>query len=426
LILFIKNKPDLFGGGFSVKIVHKLAQDIVDKTMKILGKNINIMDENGIIIGSGDKKRLNKFHEGAAKVIKEKKKLEIYSKDINHLAGAKPGINLPIEHNNKVIGVVGITGEPNEVSPYGEVIKMTVEMMLQQEFLLKEVHLEHQARENFIQDLISGRIGNDLDLFLIRGQIVGYDILIPRIAMIMNIYQFENTAKQSLQTFKGKKEGEIFLQRLKNDVLKTVQRIFINTPEEIVSYAGGDKFVVLKTINPKDSKEILRKKIYKIAEIIKNTIYQKMKFKVTIGIGEYHKNIRSLNKSFREATQALEVGTKLEDPGNIFHINDLGIGRILAEIKKETQKEIIKETFYSVKDIKGKRINETLFKTLNAFFDNNLSISKTSKSIYAHRNTLIYRLRRVKEITGLDPKNFDDAVRLRIALKMKLYQSEKK
>ena len=60
-----------------MKIVHKLAQDIVDKTMKILGKNINIMDENGIIIGSGDRKRLDQFHEGAAKVIKEKKKLVI-------------------------------------------------------------------------------------------------------------------------------------------------------------------------------------------------------------------------------------------------------------------------------------------------------------------------------------------------------------
>ena len=100
-----------------MKITHKLAQDIVDKTMKILEKNINIMDENGVIIGSWDKSRLNQYHEGAAQVIKEGKKLEIYSKDINHLAGAKPGINLPIEHNNKIIGVVGITGEPNKVNP---------------------------------------------------------------------------------------------------------------------------------------------------------------------------------------------------------------------------------------------------------------------------------------------------------------------
>lgn len=405
-----------------MKITQKLAQDIVDKTMSILGKNINIMDEKGVIIGSGDKSRLNQFHEGAAQVIKEGKKLEIYSKDINHLVGAKPGINLPIEHNNKIIGVVGITGEPNEVSPFGEVIKMTVEMMLQQEFLLKEIQLEKQAQENFIHDLISGRIGNDPDLFLTRGQIVGYDILIPRVALVMDIYQFEKTAKQSLQAFKGSKEGEIHLQRLKNDVLKTVQGIFVDNPQEIASYTGGDRFVVLKIVNLTDSDEILRKKLFRIGKKIKNTISQQMKFKVTIGIGEYHEDIRGISKSFKEATQALDVGTKLEGAGDIYHVDNLGVGKLLAEIKRESQKEFMEKTIYSTKNNKGKKINETLLETLKAFFDNNLSILKTAKVIYVHRNTLLYRLRRVKEITGLDPKKFDDAVQLRMALKMRVYQ----
>ena len=153
--------------------------------------------------------------------------------------GAKPGINLPIEYNNKIIGVVGITGEPNEVIPFGEVIKMTVEMMLQQEFLLKELQLEQQVQENFVHDLISGRIGNDSDLFITRGQIVGYDILIPRVVLVMDIYQFGKTAQKSFQTFRGLKEGEIYLQRLKNEVVKTIQGIFVNSPQEIVSYLGG-------------------------------------------------------------------------------------------------------------------------------------------------------------------------------------------
>ncbi len=409
-----------------MKITHKLAQDIVDKTMNILGKNINIMDENGVIIGSGDKSRLDQFHEGAAQVIKKGEKLEIYSKDINHLVGARPGINLPIEHNNKIIGVVGITGEPNEVSPFGEVVKMTVEMMLQQEFLLKEIQLEQQARRNFIHDLISGRIGNDPDLFITRGQIVGYDILIPRVALVIDIYQFEKTAKRSLQTFKGLKEGEIHLQRLKNDVLKTVQRIFMDTPQEIVSYTGGDRFVVLKTINLKDTDEILRKKLFRMGERIKNTISQKMKFKVTIGIGEHHEGIQGLNKSFKEATQALDVGTKLERAGDIYHIGNLGVGKLLAEIREESQREFMGKTIYSVKNNKKKKINETLLETLKAFFDNNLSISKTAQAIYIHRNTLLYRLRRVKEITGLDPKKFDDAIQLRLALKMRIYQGSNK
>ncbi|GAB4116571.1 MAG: DNA-binding transcriptional regulator CdaR [Candidatus Caldatribacteriota bacterium] len=405
-----------------MKITQQLAQDIVNKTMKILGRNINIMDEKGVIIGSGDMSRLNQFHEGAAQVIKEGKKLEIYSKDINHLVGAKPGINLPIEYNNEIIGVVGITGEPNEVSPFGEVIKMTVEMMLQQEFLLKELQLEQQARENFIQDLISGRIGNNQELFITRGQIVGYDILLPRVALVIDIYKFERTAKQSLQTFKGMKEGEIYLQRLKNEVVTTIQEIFRDNPQEIVAYTGGDRFVVLKTIEQLDSEEILRKKLFRVGEQIKKIISQKMNFKVTIGIGEYHQGIKGLSRSFREAIQALDVGAKLERAGNIYHINDLGIGRILTEIRKDAQQEIIKKIFRTAKDAKGKKVSETFLETLNAFFDNNLSISKTAQAIYIHRNTLLYRLKKIKELTGLDPKNFDDAVQLRIALKMKLYQ----
>jgi carbohydrate diacid regulator len=147
-----------------------------------------------------------------------------------------------------------------------------------------------------------------------------------------------------------------------------------------------------------------------------------MKFKVTIGIGEYHEGIQGLNKSFKEATQSLDVGTKLEGAGDIYHVDNLGVGKLLAEINGESQQEFMEKTIYSTKNSKEKKINQTLLETLKAFFDNNLSISKTAQVIYVHRNTLLYRLRRVKEITGLDPKKFDDAVQLRIALKMMTYQ----
>ncbi len=402
-----------------MKITRQLAQDIVDKTMKILGKNINIMDENGIIIGSGNKKRLNQFHEGAAKVIKEKKKLVIYPKDIEHLTGAKPGINLPIEYNNKIIGVVGITGDPDEVSPFGEIIKMTVEMMLQQEFLLKEVHLEEQARENFVQDLISGRIGQDEDLFVTRGHIVGYDVLLPRVAMVLNLYQFEKTAKESLTAFKGKKEGELYLQRLKNNVFKTIQGIFINNPQDIVSYTGGDRFVVLKTIDPKE--QSLREKLFKIAGKISEVVSRNMGFQTFIGIGEYYNGIYGISRSYKDAVRALDVGIKLEKTKRIYHINSLGIYKVLTEIRAKTQREIIDRIFFSTKN--GKILNDLLVSTLCAFFDHNLSIKETAEAIFVHRNTLLYRLKKIKEITGLDPKKFEDAVQLMMALKMKAYQS---
>ncbi|MBN2396297.1 MAG: hypothetical protein JXC36_07535, partial [Candidatus Atribacteria bacterium] len=294
-----------------MKITHQLAQQIVDRTSKIIGKNINIMDENGIIIGTGDKIRLNQFHEGAAQVIKSKKKLLIYPEDRNHLIGVKPGVNLPIEDQNEVIGVVGITGNPNEVAQFGEVIKMTVEMMLQQQFLLKEIDLERQARENFIHDLISGRVGTDSDLFVARGQIVGYDITLPRIAIVINIYLFEKMAKQSHSTHHHLKEGEIYLQRLKNDVLRTVQDLFVQQPQDIVAYVGGDRFVVLKTINSVHHPELSQKKFIEISQKIQESILTRRNFKSSIGIGEYHPGIKGILHSYREACRALEIGDRV-------------------------------------------------------------------------------------------------------------------
>jgi len=404
-----------------LKITHQLAQQIVDRTINILGKNINIMDENGYIIGSGDKRRLNKYHEGAALVIKNKEKIFIYPENKNHLIGVKAGVNLPIEDNKKVIGVVGITGNPAEVGPFGEVIKMTVEMMLQQQFLLKEVDLERQAKDNFINDLISGRVGNDSDLFIARGQIVGYDITLPRIAIVINIYRFGKTARKSFQKYSGLKEGEIYLQRLKNEVLRTIRDLFIHQPQDIVSYIGGDRFVVLKTVNFHDMSEMIREKSIAISRKIKSAILAQRKFQASIGIGEYHPGIKGIKRSYREACRALEIGDKINDKIGIHHIAHLGISRLFAEISPETRNDFI---HYIYKDNANKKIKPVFWETLQAFFDNNMNITDTAKTIYVHRNTLLYRLERIKQFTGLDPRKFDDALQLYIVLKMKCLQED--
>jgi len=373
------------------------------------------MDENGYIIGTGDKSRLNQFHEGAALVIKNKEKLFIYSENKNHLIGVKPGINLPIEDDKEIIGVVGITGDPNEVGPFGEVIKMTVEMMLQQEFLLKEIALERQAKDNFIHDLISGRVGNDSDLFIARGEIVGYDINLPRIAILVNIYHFGVAVQESIQKYNSLKESEMQLQRIKNDVLRTIRDLFINQPQEIVSYIGGDRFIVLKTVKHQDKPELNREQSIIISQKIKKAILIQRKFHASIGIGEYHPGIKGIMRSYQEACRALEIGNKMNDKAGIHHIANLGISRLFAEISPETSNDFIR---YVYKDNAKKKLKPIFWETLQAFFDNNMNITDTSKAIYVHRNTLIYRLEKIKRFTGLDPRKFSEALQLYIALKI--------
>jgi carbohydrate diacid regulator len=406
-----------------MKITHNLAQQIVDRTISIIGKNINIMDENGFIIGTGDRSRLNQYHEGAALVIKNKEKMFIYPENENHLVGVKPGVNLPIEDNNEIIGVVGITGNPGEVGPFGEIIKMAVEMMLQQQFWLKEIDLERQAKENFIHDLISGRVGNDKDLFIARGNIVGYDITIPRVALSINIYRFEKTARNSIRDHSGLKEGEIYLQRLKNDILRTIRDLFQHQPQDIVSYVGGDRFVVLKTINISNKPEIIRAKLIKISNQIKEAILIQRKFVASIGMGEYHPGIKGIMHSYQEACRAIEIGDKVNSKIGIHHIADLGIYRLCAEVNPEIRNNYIKNIFE--KDInKRKGLKAIFWDTLQVFFENNLNITNTSKAIFVHRNTLLYRLEKIRNATGLDPRKFNEAIQLYIALKMKHFQEE--
>ncbi len=405
-----------------MKITHELAQQIVDRTINIIGKNINIMDEKGFIIGTGDKSRLNNFHEGAALVIKNKQKMFIYPENENHLIGVRPGVNLPIEVNNEIIGVVGITGDPEEVSPFGEIIKMTVEMMLQQQFLLKEIDLERQAKEYFIHDLISGRVGNDEDLFIARGHIVGYDVTIPRVALSVNIFSFEKTARKSMRDFSGLKEGEIYLQRLKNDILRTIRDLFRQQPQDIVSYLGGDRFVILKTIDLKEKPEIIRGKLIKISKQIKEAILIQRKFVASLGIGEYYPGIKGVSHSYQEACRAIEIGDKVNNKVGIYHIANLGIYCLCADVNPETREKYIEYIFNENRDESRKELNPVFWETLQTFFENNLNVTDTARSIFIHRNTLLYRLEKIKETTGLDPRKFNEALQLYIALKMKHFQ----
>ena len=93
------------------------------------------------------------------------------------------------------------------------------------------------------------------------------------------------------------KEGEIYLQRLKNDVLRTVHDFFIQQPQDIVAYVGGDRFVILKTINSQDKAETIRVKLIKTSSKIKDAISIQRKFQSSIGIGEYHPGIRGFDSS---------------------------------------------------------------------------------------------------------------------------------
>ena len=111
---------------------HDLAQHIVDRAMAILPYNVNVMDSQGLILGSGEKERINTRHEGAQLVLANARVVEIDAQAAKCLKGVQPGINLPLLLDQRLIGVLGLTGEPDQLRTYAELVRMTAEMLVGQ------------------------------------------------------------------------------------------------------------------------------------------------------------------------------------------------------------------------------------------------------------------------------------------------------
>ena len=140
-----------------MKISKTTAQNIVNRAMKVIGKSVNVMDERGIIIASGNAGRLGQRHPGALLALRDNKIVEIDRELAEQWRyEALPGINLPITYLGKPLGVVGISGVPAEVRPYAELVKMTAELIIEQGALLAQEHWNRRYQEEFLLEAIRG------------------------------------------------------------------------------------------------------------------------------------------------------------------------------------------------------------------------------------------------------------------------------
>lgn len=148
-----------------------IAQKIVLEMMNVIPYNINVMDENGIIIGSGDIKRIGNVHEGAREAIDNQQINEVYEEDYR----MKPGVNEPIIINNKVIGVIGITGHPDEVRRFSKLVRVTAVLLIEQSKADEEIQNKRLSMQKFYNELAHRKIKYD-ESFHQRAKSYGIDL----------------------------------------------------------------------------------------------------------------------------------------------------------------------------------------------------------------------------------------------------------
>lgn len=357
----------------------QIAQKIVDITMEeINDRNINIMNMDGYIIASGDKNRIDTYHKGAEEAIQTGRSIEIYPDRVGDFPGAKEGVNMPINIHGKIFGVVGVSGHPDEVRMIARLVKKLVESAIEQHLNTEEINLIKDLKQQLIRNLIYSDIEEKEEQILCLAKNIGIDLSQPRYALIFSI-EYENDVN-SIQVLKDYDKIEQML-------------IYNHFIDEKDFYGVINQYFVLFESVLKDREAYLRKIDFYFKTNCKH------KLKITVGCN--HDGLSGYKKSFIEAKKMLRIQKNFP-----FDLNDINLQTeyMLNEVNVREFSHFFEPICHKLMDSEG-NVPNWVGETLNALFDNNLNMMETAKSLYIHKNTLLYRIKKIEQMTGLSINN---------------------
>ncbi|NVC94297.1 CdaR family transcriptional regulator [Vibrio natriegens] len=371
---------------------HVLAQEIVDRTMSIIGHNVNVMNSAGIIIGSGEANRIGQVHDGAVLAISHGESLELTEQQCSTLQGVKPGINMLLKLHGEVVGTVGVTGEPDTIRDFASLVKMTAELTIEQAALVEKFQWDRRHREEFILSWIKGSLTDEeLKDWAMR---LSIDITQPRVATVIEVST--SSASKSMKS-----------------VRNIVELLEYPERNNLVAIVSVNEIVVLKPCksiqqwNSQVESERIDKLISRLSDHDSHTFH--------IALGQVFSEPKDVALSYQSAKQVLAVGKQFYPEQRKYLFDDLRLPVLLAPLADIWQGEQIID---SVNLLKGKDKSGQLLKTLDALFECDGNVKECANTMFIHRNTLRYRLDKITEITGLSTTDFVGLAELYIATRL--------
>lgn len=351
------------------------AQTIVEEISREIAENVNFMDGEGRIIASTDPVRIGMLHEGAARVIRERLK-ELYITSEMESATARKGINLPITVNGEIVGVIGITGEKERVAGYGNIVRRMTEIMVEDSLSRDSRRYDRRVRYRFIEEWIA-RSGAAYDRNLInRGLRIGIDIEKPRRAVVMHFARY--------QMLSDTLEGQKRLEEMEASI-----RHFTERDQGILYLREPPKQVCL--IEAYDDAQL-----HRLAAQLTGLIRKKYKEELLIGIDSAEHGSTHIGRICAEAEKAAE--SCREKGKNIVFYRELGVELFLDEITEGSMQEYLNKLFPMV----AQNELDSLMSVIAVFFEMDGSITKMAETLYMHKNTIQYKLKKLETLSGWD------------------------
>lgn len=354
------------------KMPNRLFQSVINQMREAVDRTIGVVDETGTVIACSDLGIIGEVRKGVVTA-------GVFSSSQTCVDNSTYTTFDVLVRPEYAVFVDGV----DELSrKYSQIIAVALDQ-------IKQTNDEKFDRSNFVKNVI-------LD------NILPGDIYIKSREL-----HFNNDATRVVFLIRTTQETEI-------SVFDIIQNFFPDKTKDFVINVNESDIALVKEVRPNvDSKDL-----EKLARSINDTLLSEFYFNAVIGIGTCVTGIKDLAHSFKEAQVALEVGKVFDTEKTIISYENLGIARLIYQLPTTLCDMFLKEVFKrgSIESLD----QETLF-TIQKFFENNLNVSETSRKLFVHRNTLVYRLEKIKKLTGLDLREFDDAIVFKVALMVNKY-----
>jgi len=355
-------------------MANRVFQSVIYQMKDAIDRVVGVVDETGAVISCSELNLIGEMREGFAS--ERLTAGDRFTKDgctYHQFSGAK--------HNDYAVFVEGMD---ETAAQFAAVLAISLQS-------IKQYHDEKFDKANFIKNVVLDNILPG-DIYA-KARELHFATDVSRVVLIIRV-----TSGSDISAY---------------DV---VNSLFPDKQKDFVFNISETDTVLVKEIR----KGIDHKDLEKLAASIVDNLSGEHYIKAVVGIGTPIANVKDLATSFKEAQIAMEVGKVFDTEQQIVSYDNLGIARLIYQLPTTLCEMFLKEVFKqgSIDSLD----QETLF-TIQRFFENNLNVSETSRGLFVHRKTLVYRLEKIKKLTGLDLREFDDAIVFKVARMVKKYLS---
>jgi len=402
----------------------KWAAEIADSTSEVIGYDVIITDTEGIIIGASRQIRLGSLHEQSLEVIKTNRGAAVDKTAAQKFKGTLPGVTYPIQSmTGKVVGSMAITGDPIHVKPFALIVKKQIEILLRERELQEYATNREETLQAVLHDISHFIPGiSDRRMLISRAKEFGFDPSSHYISIAVDLYQFARYARLTRKRCLEEKTEtpELIIQKTKNEIIKIIRMAFTDHADLSVM-TGNSKYLIFHSVGGNISgreHSIYKYTNYSCRQILENL--EKMKLNAAIGIGSIARNLEELSCSYQESWRALQLGKKYNQGPGIYNIQNYRVEELLASLQPALRNRFIQR---NVASFRQQNDWEEVRQTFLTWCENNFSLVGAARELHIHRNTLNYRLEKIKRIGNIDLKDYRETLKLYLALRLEKFIS---